>query len=325
MKTKILTCIAGSLAYLAFSGSTQALEDTPQSHLAKARAEAFQDEGWDYPALLFCYPDQLTARKNVVRDLPPTRVFDNVYNIGTGNVAAWAVRTSQGLILIDTLDNAQEADDYIMGGLQKLGLSPQDIKYIIITHGQSDHSGGGAELQAKIPGAHVLMSPADWKMALDNAAKPGARATSPKHDMDVTDGQQLTLGDETLTLYITPGHTPGTVSMLLPVRDHGKTRKMLFIGGTGSNDLGPAMDKAYDLSMIRLAKIAVEEKIDGYISNHPAQDDGAFKTEYARLQPDQPNPFVIGTMPTVRYFDVLRECHLYVTGLEAEGKVVRHR
>ena len=33
--------------------------------------------------------------------------------------------------------------------------------------------------------------------------------------MVVTDGQKITLGDVTVTLHITPGHTPGTLSMII--------------------------------------------------------------------------------------------------------------
>jgi metallo-beta-lactamase class B len=37
--------------------------------------------------------------------------------------------------------------------------------------------------------------------------------------MVATDGQKLTLGDTTVTMYFTPGHTPGTISMLIPLKD----------------------------------------------------------------------------------------------------------
>ena len=49
----------------------------------------------------------------------------------------------------------------------------------------------------------MLLSAADWDL-LDRSA-----ARKPARDMVATDGQKLTLGDTTLTMYITPGHTPG--------------------------------------------------------------------------------------------------------------------
>ena len=54
------------------------------------------------------------------------------------------------------------------------------------------------------------MSAADWDV-IDRLG-----GTKPTRDMVATDGQKLTLGDTTVTLYITPGHTPGTLSVLIP-------------------------------------------------------------------------------------------------------------
>ncbi len=53
--------------------------------------------------------------------------------------------------------------------------------------------------------------------------------------MVATDGQQLTLGATTLTLYLTPGHTLGTISTLIPVRDRGKPHLVAEWGGTMFN------------------------------------------------------------------------------------------
>ena len=51
--------------------------------------------------------------------------------------------------------------------------------------------------------------------------------------MVATDSQKLTLGDTTLTLYVTPGHTPGTISSLIPVKDNGRPHLVALWGGTG--------------------------------------------------------------------------------------------
>src|SRR6266404_5204801 len=53
--------------------------------------------------------------------------------------------------------------------------------------------------------------------------------------MVAADGQRLTLGDTTLTLYLTPGHTLGTISTLIPVKDNGKPHLAAEWGGTGFN------------------------------------------------------------------------------------------
>ena len=87
-----------------------------------------------------------------------------------------------------------------------MGLDPANIKYAVVSHAHPDHDGGAQYLQEHY-GTRVIMSPADWDV-LDKQ-KFG---TKPKRDMEATDGQKLTLGDTTVTMYITPGHTPGTIS-----------------------------------------------------------------------------------------------------------------
>ena len=64
--------------------------------------------------------------------------------------------------------------------------------------------------------------------------------------MVATDGQRLTLGDTTLTLYLTPGHTPGTISTLIPVKDRGMPHVVAEWGGTGFNfTLSPDKPERY--------------------------------------------------------------------------------
>ena len=145
----------------------------------------------------------------------PVKVFDNLYFLGQTEYSAWAVKTSAGLIIIDSIFD-YSVDDEVVGGLKAMGLDPAAIKYVVISHGHSDHSGGAKYLQDRF-NARVILAAADWDL-LDKST-----GTKPRHDMVATDGQKLTLGDTTLTLYNTPGHTMGTLSTLIPVKD--KDRK----------------------------------------------------------------------------------------------------
>ena len=78
------------------------------------------------------------------------------------------------------------------------------------------------------------MSAVDWDMVAKlPPPDSGERFVGvPAREMDITDGQKLTLGNTTLTLCITPGHTPGTVSMLVPVTDDGRSHVLSFWGGS---------------------------------------------------------------------------------------------
>ena len=52
--------------------------------------------------------------------LEPMQVMDELYFLGNYWTSAWAVKTSQGIVIIDALDNADEAQHYIEDGLKKL-------------------------------------------------------------------------------------------------------------------------------------------------------------------------------------------------------------
>src|SRR5581483_7068301 len=121
------------------------------------------------------------------------QVFDNLYMLTTKVNSAWAVKTSAGIILIDTLFG-YAAQDEIVDGMKKLGLDPADIKYIVISHAHGDHDGAVKFLQDTYH-PHVILSPKDWELA-------ARQATPYSHDMDATDRQKLTLGDTTITIYI---------------------------------------------------------------------------------------------------------------------------
>src|SRR5689334_2235128 len=145
----------------------------------------------------------------------PMKVFENLYFVGTKWVSAWAILTSDGIILVDALDNNEEAERFITGGLRKLGLDPAHIKYVIITHAHGDHYGGVGHLLEKYR-PRVVMSELDWRelekreLQFDNPlwGRP------PKRDLAISDRDQLKLGDTTIDLYLTPGHTPGTLSLV---------------------------------------------------------------------------------------------------------------
>ncbi len=156
----------------------------------------------------------------------PQKVFDNLYFVGMTQFSAWAITTSQGIILLDAIfDYSVEAE--VDEGLRKLGLNPADIKYVVVSHGHPDHAGGARFLQEKY-GARLLMSAADYDLV--DRQNP---VWKPKRDMVVTDGQTLTLGDTTMTFYLTPGHTEGTISTIFSVRDGGRRHTITTWGGTG--------------------------------------------------------------------------------------------
>src|SRR5579863_2204057 len=109
------------------------------------------------------------------------QVFDNLYMLTTKANTAWAIKTSDGIILIDTLFG-YAAQDEIVDGMKKMGLNPADIKYIVVSHAHGDHDGAVKILQDTYK-PHVILAPQDWELA-------ARQATPYIHDMDAADGQK---------------------------------------------------------------------------------------------------------------------------------------
>jgi metallo-beta-lactamase class B len=240
----------------------------------------------------------------------PVQVFDNLYFVGQSEYAAWAVTTSDGIILLDTLfDYSVEAE--VSEGLETLGLDPADIKYAIVSHPHPDHDGGALFLQEQY-GTEVIMSPADWDV-LDARTN----GTKPVRDIEATDGQQLTLGDTTLTLYITPGHTPGTISTLIPVEDNGTPHLAALWGGVGLNNNRESVE-TYIASAERFSDIVGEAGADIAISNHTDWDRSKINLPLlANRAAGSPNPYVVGSEKVLNYMTVARECATSrIVGLE---------
>jgi metallo-beta-lactamase class B len=245
----------------------------------------------------------------------PAKVFDNLYWVGQTEYTAWAVVTSDGIIVIDPLFD-YSVEDEVWNGLTKLGLDPKRIRYVIISHAHSDHVGGARFLQDR--GARIVMSAADWDLL---ATDPGSWPKA-KRDIEATDGQKLTLGDTTLTLHFTPGHTLGTISTVIPVKDGTRSHVAALWGGTGFNWRNnggrryitperPARFwyENYSASARKFRELAVKAGADVLLSNHPATDASTTKlSALARRKPGEPHPYVIGSDAVARFLTVAEEC-----------------
>ena len=164
----------------------------------------------------------------------PFKVFDNLYYVGPGYVSVWLLTTPAGNILFDT---AQEPYvDYVINNIRKVGVDPTSIKYIVLSHGHLDHFGGAAKIQ-EASGARVAAAEEDWKMIEQVGSRPsrsGGPPRVPRKDMVIREGDGLTLGGQTLTFHLTPGHTPGVVTTEgITVYDGGKPYKAIVWGGAG--------------------------------------------------------------------------------------------
>lgn len=272
---------------------------------ARAYADLAAEAGGKmWPVTLYYRCQAVRERRPRKAPAPkPIEVFDRVYSIGTAENNIWAIDTDQGILLLDALTSEEDARNVIVANLQALGLDPKRIRIIVITHNHLDHFGGAAYLKA-LSGARIGMSQADWQ------GKPmmGTLPVKGPGDFYIEDGQKITLGDRTLTALLTPGHTPGTISLLFPVTDHGVPHMASLFGGQGSpRDIPSLLQFRHALD--HFADYTDRMQADVVLSNHTVGDDGL--TRVAALQhraAGQPNPYVVGREGVIRYDAEWRAC-----------------
>jgi metallo-beta-lactamase class B len=254
-------------------------------------------------------PDAPAPRENPNRKsvyLEPKKAFDDVYWMGTPSRSTWALTTNDGIILYDT-QGVYDAEDVIVGGLKKLGLDPAKVKYVIVSHAHADEV-GGAKLMQERYGAHIVMGAGDWDL-VDQSVN-GFPKGKPKRDTIATDGMKLTLGGRTVTLYLTPGHTPGAISGIFEVHDHGKPLTVAYSGGTEFNFVNdvPHFD-TYLASVRKLAGIAAAAGATIIMGNQSQFDSAAPKLRMlADRRPGEPHPLEVGAAAVARYFKIENEC-----------------
>ena len=286
---------------------------TVDSHIAAAKSAA----GTEHVALLdaLCRPASgPPPAATGPRPVPdrstwhaePVKVFDNLYYVGEKEYSAWAVVTSDGIIIVDTIW-AHSVEDEIVDGLKKLGFDPAKIKYAIVSHAHIDHIGGAKFLQDSY-GTRIVMSAADWDFAEKSPRLPAA--IKPRRDVVAADGDKLTLGDTTLSIHLTPGHTPGTISLLIPVKDAGRPHLVATWGGTGFNfELSEANFQTYIDSAVKYHDVVAKSGADILLSNHTIFDGSRTKLPaMATRKAGDPHPYVIGNGAVQRYVEVAQEC-----------------
>jgi glyoxylase-like metal-dependent hydrolase (beta-lactamase superfamily II) len=355
--------------------AAQSPADEAQLHLTKARALAGSDFMPTEELLCNELPGASPFDAMEKEDrVTPTRVFDNLYYIGTRSVGTWAVKTSQGIILINAL-HTQWVNSTLLPGLKKVGLDPADVKYVIVTQAEGDHYGGAKYFQDKYSSA-VIMSPADWDgLARTGGARGGPRSDSagrggrgpgsstgqggrrgggfgggrggggggfgggrggggfgggrgesrggegrggeqsrtmvdapPRRDQTVFDGEKITLGDETITLVMTPSYTTGTISVIVPVTWHGEQHTAVVIGATRIPPFNSLLT-AYINSTKHLGELAETAHVDVGLVTNPFVDNSVARMDsFRRMAADAQNPFIIGREGFQRLVGVIGEC-----------------
>lgn len=232
-------------------------------------------------------------------------IFEDLLVVAQRETNCFVLKTSDGLIIIDAIWPAKQAFDAMIDAINDVGWNPDSIKKLVLTHGHVDHTGCGKWFVDKY---HVdtYLSKADDVFWGEHPAKPDRPETWKDYEIDhyLQDGDRITLGDKTIYCYSTPGHTPGCMSYLFPVKEEGKEYMAALWGGatppwtkTEVQQYLKSLDYFIAAAMYRDVRVA--------LSNHTAIDNGLERIAYAKKRLSYlPNIYIIGADGFQKYCQV---------------------
>lgn len=230
--------------------------------------------------------------------LPPYKYTDDVYHIGAQNAPCWLIKSTDGLILIDT--GLPQTTYLIFENLKQLGYTVQDIKHIIHSHGHIDHI-GATQAIVSLSGAKTYVGEGDVDMVegknqlqwTNEFNRPFEEPFTP--DVIIKDGQKIIIGDKEFLFLSTPGHTQGTLSIFFNCTDNGKSYRAGMFGGGGLNSMGYEYLNRYGLphslrtDFIKSIDKVYNEKVEVHLGNHLG--DNKHKEKLDNVE-KKANPFI---------------------------------
>lgn len=270
------------------------------------------------------------------------RFLDNAWAFGTDGLGAVIVRSPDGLLVFDTMTSPEEFERYVLREMPAAGLDPKDITYVFLGHFHNDHTGGANLIRKLAPNAKVVIGAPDAEIIdrgradlLTGKEPPrsvsivrSARPTTPEglealrqarlrglpdwFDIRVTAEPGLKTGSmpirvgpktEVMTV-LNPGHTPGQMSVIVPVEHQGRTVKLLVFSGNDE----PSQAAQYAISTDYLRSVAAAVGADAFINTHPYQSALFHHLRRLKADPAAPNPLLMGTAGVDRFLAIFANC-----------------
>jgi metallo-beta-lactamase class B len=193
--------------------------------------------------LCICTPNALFADANPSWTTPiaPFRIADNLYYVGSEDLASYLVVTPGGNILINA--NLATSPSQIRASVEALGFHWSDTRILLNGQAHFDHVGGAAQVIRETHAKNMVMD-GDVSVVETGARtdflspSPNIVGYAPVHvDRILHDADTVSLGDVTLTAHKTAGHTRGcttwTMRSHIPGEPATTMRNIVIVGGTG--------------------------------------------------------------------------------------------
>ena len=231
---------------------------------------------------------------------PAFAITDSLYYVGTSNVSCHLLRTSRGVVLIDT---AFAQSTYLLTeSIRSVGVDPADITMILHCHGHVDHCGATRRLK-ELTGATVALGEGDVETVESGTPMTCAEYLygipdfeTFKVDRPLSHMDSIDLGDIAIQCHHTPGHTPGVMTYTFDIEEDGERLTVGLFGGPGRwtlmdehrHEQGyPGNRRDFSRSLEYLKTLDV----DIWLGAHAFQSSTFEK--YERLKKgESPNPFI---------------------------------
>ena len=158
------------------------------------------------------------------RLFPGHRVIGNLYAVGTYDLAVFLITSDDGHILINT--GVEDSTAIIRENIASVGFRLEDVKILLTMQAHWDHTAALAEIK-EITGAQMWATAGDAPVLEDGGFSDphfgGRQSFTPVSvDKIIGEGEVIELGDTRLTVLETPGHTAGSSSYVMRLREDGR-------------------------------------------------------------------------------------------------------
>ncbi len=225
---------------------------------ALAAPLAAQPEGWSRP-------------------FPGHRVIGNLHAVGTYDLGVFLIASADGHILINTA--LEDSVPLIRRNVEALGFELEDVRILLTMQAHWDHTAALAEIK-ELAGAEMWATAGDAPVLEDGGFSDphfGGRVSfrPVKVDKILSDGEVIELGSTKLEVIETPGHTAGSSSYAMTVREGGRDYRVV-IANMGTINAGKRLvaDPTYPGVADDFAKTFRRQKamaVDVWLAAHGSQ------------------------------------------------------
>ena len=178
-------------------------------------------------------------REGWTRPFPAHRVIGNLYAVGTYDLGVFLITSQDGHILINT--GLEDSTSLIRENIESLGFRLEDVRILLTMQAHWDHTAALAEIK-EFTGAQMWATDGDAPVLEDGGFSDphfgGSESFRPvRVNKVIADGEVIELGETRLTVLETPGHTAGSSSYTMQVREDGRDYSVV-IANMGTINLG---------------------------------------------------------------------------------------